>query len=333
MIANSEAVDPESLQHCYVGTLVYMYEMSMLHLYLVSCLGNLIIVLYLLGSNKKDPFRAQVQWYSRVEQLPKKLRAINVDPPLEENWEVVHEGQRYNGDLSIETIFGKCSILDCDINEVPTTTGRQKKSWVFFCRFAFGPKAMGGCFVSIKDSKNGNECLPLKSAKKESSAVKSRSQPEATPTRVTRTRKVSENEENEGNVINTPKSARRSARTPSRYTNDQLPSPLKNSTFSVSSAKSKELCIVIQRREVKKDQDEASETDVVSHTKARKKLNLEDSPTKVVSSYLFLFLSFCIYLIKIVCFRLKNKMKRLPVREQNVLVLLLLVQLKRRSSK
>ena len=47
-----------------------------------------------------------------------------------------------------------------------------------------------------KDSKNGNECLPLRSAKKESSAVKSSRQTEATPTRVTRARKVSENEEN-----------------------------------------------------------------------------------------------------------------------------------------
>lgn len=245
----------------------------------------MIFRLAVLESNKKDPFRAQVQWYSRVEQLPKKLKAINVDPPLEDNWEVIHEGQRYNGDLSIETIFGKCSILDCDANEVPTkTVGRQKKSWIFFCRFALGPKTMGGCFVSIKDSKNGNECLPLRSIKKDSSAVKSRSQPEATPTRSTRARKTSENEENESNIINTPKSARRSTRTPSRYTNDQLPSPLKNSTFSVSSAKSKELCIVIQRCETKKDlvSDVASESsDQVGKTKARKKLNLEDTPANV----------------------------------------------------
>ena len=92
-----------------------------------------------LESNKKDPFRAQVQWYSRVEQLPKRLRFEAADPPLDEAWEVVHEGQRYKGDLSIETVFGKCNILWCDVSDLPKSDiGKQKKSWVFFCRFALG---------------------------------------------------------------------------------------------------------------------------------------------------------------------------------------------------
>lgn len=36
MIANSEADDPESISHCYIASLIYMYEMSeYLHIFLL----------------------------------------------------------------------------------------------------------------------------------------------------------------------------------------------------------------------------------------------------------------------------------------------------------
>lgn len=62
-------------------------------------------------SNKKDPFRALVRWYSRVGQLPTRIRKweTQLDQALDVNWEVVDEGARYKGDISIETIFGMCS--------------------------------------------------------------------------------------------------------------------------------------------------------------------------------------------------------------------------------
>ena len=92
-------------------------------------------------SNKKDPYRAKVQWYSRLEQLPKKKRPLNaasINPPLNEDWEIIHEGKMFEGDVSIETIFGKCNILHCDETEIPTEIGKQNKVWTFFCRFALG---------------------------------------------------------------------------------------------------------------------------------------------------------------------------------------------------
>ncbi len=35
LIANSEADDPESIRHCYVASLVYMYEMSKLFIFIM----------------------------------------------------------------------------------------------------------------------------------------------------------------------------------------------------------------------------------------------------------------------------------------------------------
>jgi len=76
-----------------------------------------------------------------LEQLPKKRRpldAASITPPLNEEWEVVHEGKMFKGDISLETIFSKCNILHCDQSEVPNAIGKQNKTWTFFCRFALG---------------------------------------------------------------------------------------------------------------------------------------------------------------------------------------------------
>ena len=94
-------------------------------------------------SNKRDPYRAQVQWYSRLEQLPKKKRPLNeasINPPLNESWELIHEGKMFKGDISLETIFNKCSILHCDVSKTPNEIGKQNKTWIFFCRFELGSR-------------------------------------------------------------------------------------------------------------------------------------------------------------------------------------------------
>lgn len=348
MIANSEADDPESIRHCYVASLVYMYEMSKLFIF--------IAVLHLsykhyppIESNKKDPFRAQVQWYSRIEQLSNKLRKDSVQPPLDDAWELVHEGQRYKGDLSIETIFGKCSVLICDGDEVPKGVGKQKKSWTFFCRFALGPKNSRN-FISVKESEMKQLAdVTAKAIADSGSAIKNNNNDPTTPARVsTRSRRTSEsdssaypdivntprsskrirqpsrhlieNDENESNAaidgINTPRSSRRN-RQPSRVLaseekecyiptesintprssrrnkqpsclEETLPSPLKNATFSVSSTKTKELCIVIQRCKVPPtEENSAAQLDQSSKVKARKKLDMETTPTKVSIIRLF----------------------------------------------
>ena len=242
---------------------------------------------------------------------------------------MVHEGQRYKGDISIETIFGKCSVSICDLNEVPKYgMGKQKKSWVFFCRFALGPKNSRE-FISVKQSgmkqladttartlvdssasknvnNNNNDLTTTPARATRSRKVSENEENDAsvsrdivntprssttTPARATRSRKVSENEENDASVsrdyVNTPRSSKRNRKTTS-YLEDKLPSPLKNSTFSVSATK--ELRIVIHRynNNSPKHATAAAETDESVKVKARKKLDLEMTPTKV-SRYSILF--------------------------------------------
>lgn len=294
-------------------------------------------------SNKKDPFRAQVQWYSRVEQLSSKLRKDNVHPPLDDAWEVVHEGQRYKGDISIETIFDSCSVLICGENEVPKGVGKQKKICTFFCRFALGPKNSRD-LVPINESLMKQLADMTTKTLVDSVLTINPSKEPITPKRVsTRSRKISENENNDSSsypeLINTPRSSTRN-RQPPRYLDNEknescilsasintprsskihrqppravdneenesyvptasvttprsskrikqpprcleepLPSPLKNSTFSVSSNKTKELCIVIQRCKGTPNKETSdAQVDHSSKVKARKKLDLETPVT------------------------------------------------------
>ncbi len=212
-----------------------------------------------------------------------------MSPPLNESWELVHEGQRYKGDLSIETIFGKCSVMICDVNEVPKSGfGKQRKSWVFFCRFALGPKNSRE-FISVKQSGMKQMADTTAKALIDSSAKNNNNNNDltTTPARVsTRSRKSSENEENDASIsqdyVNTPRSSRRNKKPPS-YLEDTLPSPLKNSTFSVSATK--ELRIVIQRCNTSpKNESATAQADQSVKVKARKKLDLEMTPTKVSQS-------------------------------------------------
>ena len=213
---------------------------------------------------KKDPFRAQVQWYSRIEQLPPRIRKWPVEPPLDIEWEVVNEGQRYQGDISIETIFGKCSIQMVDVETIPAPVGKVGRDWVFFCRFALGAKTAKH-FLPVKDPVS--QVCNTPSIKKLDPAS------------------VNTAEKREEETAVTPKS-RRTPRVPTRYSEDfscLLPSPLKNSTFSVQKSKTKELCVVIQRCDsrlkedkVVDDKDHDSDDDFVK-VKARKKLLMEDN--------------------------------------------------------
>lgn len=264
-------------------------------------------------------------------------------PPLDNAWELVHEGQRYKGDLSIETIFGKCTVSICDGDEIPKIVGKQKKSWIFFCRFALGPKSSRD-LISVKESEMKQLAdLNAKTIVNSGSAIKNNNNNDpSTPARVSRSRRTSEsdssaypdvvntprssrrirqpsrqlieNDENESNAaidgINTPRSSKRNKqparelaseekgcntntprstrrnKQPPNCIEEPLPSPLKNSTFSVSSIKTKELCIVIQRCKITPSKEDShAQLDQSSKVKARKKLDLETTPTKVSILY------------------------------------------------
>lgn len=212
-----------------------------------------------------------------------------MNPPLHDAWEVVHEGQRYKGDISMETVFGKCNVLTCEVDEVPKSIGKQKRTWTFFCRFALAPRNTRE-FVPINQAKDLWDAA-AKDTVAATSTSKSKAAEVATPSRVgTRSRKNSENEEIDAGATSattTPRSSKRNRQPPKYLLDDTLPSPLKNSTFSVSSTKTKELCIVIQRCatpssvNIKKEKVSPPEpSDHSVRVKARKRLDLEDTPTK-----------------------------------------------------
>ena len=105
---------------------------------------------WFIEANKKDPFRAQVQWYSRVPQLGKRIRTLPIKPPLDDKWVLIREGTRYEGDISIETIFNQASIITTSADSVPESeVGKKGKKFVFFCRFALDLKLVRGALVPI----------------------------------------------------------------------------------------------------------------------------------------------------------------------------------------
>ena len=253
----------------------------------------------------------------------------------------MHEGQRFKSDISIETIFGKCSIIKCQADEIPSSKiGKVAKNWVFFCRFALGPKN-AKCFFPVDGFSSPVKATvkvePVTEEPRESDPLpgtpKASRRSIRTPARYTgegvfvpkvepRTEEKKENEPLPG----TPKSSRRGTRTPARYNHEDalLPSPLKNATFSIKK-NSKELCVVIQRcdKSVKK---EADEEDFVK-IKARKKLDLEtlDTPSRVSKSNLFV-----LSVLTALNVFSKGKMRRHP-RRLNALHLVTLLFRKRRN--
>ncbi|KAL4704286.1 hypothetical protein ACJJTC_016304 [Scirpophaga incertulas] len=88
LISNADSAEPDTEEGCDAARIVDLYEDT---------------------SNKNDPFRAKVQWYSKAKDLPSwftnKMDAIDF---LE--YEVIEDHRPFDTDVSIETFFEKCNI-------------------------------------------------------------------------------------------------------------------------------------------------------------------------------------------------------------------------------
>lgn len=90
LVANADSSDPDTIEGCDIARILHLYELREM--------------------SDRDPFRALVQWYSRPECVPHKHfddDTICVDFSCE----VIEEHRPYDADISLETVFRKCSVI------------------------------------------------------------------------------------------------------------------------------------------------------------------------------------------------------------------------------
>ncbi|XP_046385697.1 origin recognition complex subunit 1 isoform X2 [Ischnura elegans] len=98
LISNFDSVDPDSLEGCDVAKILQLYELE----------------------DAEEPHRAVVQWYSRPQQLPKKFSSHKLPfPELNTDCEVLEDKRNFDTDVSIESFFGKCQVVQAMPEEDP----------------------------------------------------------------------------------------------------------------------------------------------------------------------------------------------------------------------
>ncbi|XP_030030246.2 origin recognition complex subunit 1 [Manduca sexta] len=102
LISNADAAEPDTEAGCDAARIVALYEDS---------------------SNKNDPFRAKVVWYTRPSDLPNWCFQYT-EPISFLETEVIEDHRPFNTNVSIETFFKKCFInltftKDWDENNKP----------------------------------------------------------------------------------------------------------------------------------------------------------------------------------------------------------------------
>lgn len=59
-----------------------------------------------ISARKADKFRANVQWYSKPQRIPKSIDTDHMD----DEYEVVEEYRKFDSDVSVESIYRKCRV-------------------------------------------------------------------------------------------------------------------------------------------------------------------------------------------------------------------------------
>ncbi|XP_063830342.1 origin recognition complex subunit 1 isoform X1 [Ostrinia nubilalis] len=124
LVSNADAAEPDTEEGCDAARILSLYEDS---------------------SNKHDPFRAKVQWYSKPADLPNSC-LNKMDPISFLEKEVIEDHRPFDTHVSIETFFKKCAITltftkDTDINVT-------KNPYHYICRYRL--MAMGKRKVYIE---------------------------------------------------------------------------------------------------------------------------------------------------------------------------------------
>ncbi|XP_026491784.2 origin recognition complex subunit 1 [Vanessa tameamea] len=114
LISNADAAEPDTEGGCDAAKILALYEDQ---------------------SNKNDPFRAKVQWYSRPSDLPKECDSKNI---LFYDKEVIEDNRPFDTDVSIETIFKKCYIT-LTITKDTDDTLIGAPSYHYICRYRLMP--------------------------------------------------------------------------------------------------------------------------------------------------------------------------------------------------
>lgn len=124
LVSNADSAEPDSISGCDIAKILMLYELREM--------------------SNRDPCRAIVQWYSRPQAVPHK-HFDNDDICIDFNCEVIEEHRPYDSDISIETVFRKCSVIngrleDCAV-EILNKFNVKKTSInscpMFVCRYKF----------------------------------------------------------------------------------------------------------------------------------------------------------------------------------------------------
>ncbi|KAM7343467.1 origin recognition complex subunit 1 isoform 2-T2 [Cochliomyia hominivorax] len=146
LVSNADASDPDSVEGCDIAKILHLYELREM--------------------SNRDPCRAIVQWYSRPECIPHK-HFDNDEVCIDFDTELVEEHRPYDSDISLETVFRKCSVI-CGSTETSAAgllqhfNNKRNSCPMFVCRYKF---------IKVK---NTYRLVPLQFSNEEVSSVCSR---------------------------------------------------------------------------------------------------------------------------------------------------------------
>uniref|UniRef100_A0A1A9X3S8 Origin recognition complex subunit 1 n=1 Tax=Glossina brevipalpis TaxID=37001 RepID=A0A1A9X3S8_9MUSC len=144
LVSNADASEPDTVEGCDIAKILHLYELQ--------------------EKSNRDPYRAIVQWYSRPQSIPAKY--VNKDELcFDFERELIEEHRSYDSDISLETIFRKCSVLygtvDTSASGLLGHSNRKNNSCpTFICRYKF---------IRIKEK---YQLLPLEFENAESNSVR-----------------------------------------------------------------------------------------------------------------------------------------------------------------
>lgn len=135
LVSNADASEPDTVEGCDIARILHLYELREM--------------------SDRDPCRALVQWYSRPECVPHKY-FDNDEICIDFSAEVIEEHRPYDADISLETVFRKCSVILGDAESsaaglLQNFNRDQKNCPMFVCRYKF---------IRVK-KKNSYRLVPL----------------------------------------------------------------------------------------------------------------------------------------------------------------------------
>lgn len=163
LVSNADASDPDSIEGCDIAKILYLYELREM--------------------SNRDPCRAIVQWYSRPQSIPHK-HFDNDEICIDFNTELIEEHRPYDSDISLETIFRKCSVI-CGTAETSAAglmqnfAGKRSNCPMFVCRYKF---------IKVK---NSYRLVPLQFSNEDVQTVRGRRKSTSESTSAKKTRRTS----------------------------------------------------------------------------------------------------------------------------------------------